>query len=102
MPGFCLWKKDKTGSQVMSKGDLRDGRVRNWFYLDNDLLDREDLSIYEKMIYIVITRYVDKEGKAFPSVSTIAKKGSTSTRQVQIIINSLIKKGLIKKRISNK
>jgi len=81
----------------MSKDNLRDGRVRNWFYLENDLLDREDLSIYEKMIYIVIARYVDKEGKAFPSVSTIAKKGSMSIRQVQMIINSLVKKGLIKK-----
>ena len=64
---------------------------------ENDLLDREDLSIYEKMIYIVVARYVDKENKAFPSVSTIAKKGSMSIRQVQMIINSLVKKGLIKK-----
>jgi len=81
----------------MSKYNLRDGRVRNWFYLENDLLDREDLTIYEKMIYIVIARYVDKEDKAFPSVPTIAKKGSMSERQVQMIINSLVKKGLMKK-----
>jgi len=81
----------------MNKDNLRDGRVRNWFYLENDLLDREDLSIYEKMIYIVVARYVNKENKAFPSVSTIAKKGSMSRRQVQMIINSLIKKGVIKK-----
>ena len=81
----------------MSKGNLRDGRVKNWFYLENDLLDREDLTIYEKMIYIVIARYVDKEDKAFPSVPTIAKQGSMSERQVQTIINSLVKKGLLKK-----
>ncbi len=81
----------------MSKDNLRDGRVRNWFYLENDLLDREDLSIYEKMIYIVVARYVDKENKAFPSVSTIAKKDSMSRKQVQMIINSLIEKDLIKK-----
>ncbi|OFW63397.1 MAG: hypothetical protein A2Z35_03575 [Actinobacteria bacterium RBG_19FT_COMBO_36_27] len=81
----------------MSKDNLRDGRVRNWFYLENDLLDRGDLTIYEKMVYIVIARYVDKEDKAFPSVPTIAKKGSMSERQVQMIINSLVKKGLIKK-----
>jgi DNA-binding MarR family transcriptional regulator len=81
----------------MSKDNLRDGRVRNWFYLENDLLDREDLTIYEKMLYIVIARYVDKEDKAFPSVPTIAEKGSMSERQVQMIINSLVKKGLIKK-----
>ena len=81
----------------MSKDNLRDGRVKNWFYLENDLLDRQDLTIYEKMIYIVIARYVDKEDKAFPSDPTIAKKGSMSERQVQTIINSLVKKGLIKK-----
>ena len=82
---------------MMGKDNLRDGRVRNWFYLENDLLDREDLTIYEKMIYIVVARYVDKENKAFPSISTIAKKGSMSVRQVQVIINSLINKGLIKR-----
>ena len=81
----------------MSKDNLRDGRVKNWFYLENDLLDREDLTIYEKMIYIVIARYVDKEDRAFPSIPTIAKKGSMSERQVQTIINSLVKKGLMKK-----
>jgi len=81
----------------MSRDNLRDGRVKNWFYLENDLLDRQDLTIYEKMIYIVIARYVDKEDKAFPSVPTIAKKGSMSERQVQTIISSLVKKGLIKK-----
>jgi len=31
----------------MSKDNLRDGRSKNWFYLENDLLDREDLTIYE-------------------------------------------------------
>jgi len=81
----------------MSRDNLRDGRIKNWFYLENDLLDRQDLTIYEKMIYIVIARYVDKEDKAFPSVPTIAKKGSMSERQVQMIINSLVKKGFIKK-----
>jgi len=83
----------------MSRDNLRDGRVKNWFYLENDLLDRQDLNIYEKMIYIVIARYVDKEDKAFPSVPTIAKRGSMSERQVQTIINSLVKKGLIKKEL---
>jgi hypothetical protein len=81
----------------MGNDNLRDGRVKNWFYLENDLLDRQDFNIYEKMIYIVIARYVDKKDKAFPSVPTIAKKGSMSERQVQMIINSLVKKGLIKK-----
>ena len=49
------------------------------------------------MIYIVIARFVDRQDKAFPSVPTIAKKGSMSERQVQAIINSLVKKKLLKK-----
>jgi hypothetical protein len=97
VPGFLVKKNGLKGSRVMSSDNLRDGRTKNWFYLENDLLDRQDLNIYEKMIYIVIARFVNKEDKAFPSVPTIAKKGSMSERQVQTIINSLVKKKLLKK-----
>jgi len=81
----------------MSKENLRDGRVRNWFYLENDLLDREDLSIYEKTVYIVIARYVNGENKAFPSYETIAKKGSMAKVQAKRVVKSLVEKGLLKK-----
>ena len=81
----------------MSKDNLRDGRVRNWFYLENDLLDREDLSIYEKTVYIVIARYVNDENKAFPSYETIARKGSMAKVQAKRVVKSLIEKGLLKK-----
>jgi len=81
----------------MSRDNLRDGRVRNWFYLENDLLDREDLNVYEKTVYIVIARYVNSENKAFPSYETIAKKGSMAKVQAMRVVKSLIKKGLLKK-----
>jgi len=81
----------------MSRDNLRDGRVRNWFYLENDLLDRDDLTIYEKTVYIVIARYVNSENKAFPSYETIAKKGSMAKVQAMRVVKSLIKKGLLKK-----
>src|SRR3989304_4792569 len=81
----------------MSKDNLRDGRVKNWFYLENDLLDREDLTIYEKTVYIVIARYVNGENKAFPSYETIAKKGSMAKVQAMRVVKSLIEKELIKK-----
>ena len=58
----------------MINDSLRGGRVKNWFYLENVLLDRQDLTIYEKTVYIVIARYVNGENKAFPSYGTIAKK----------------------------
>src|SRR4030042_1727383 len=86
------------GSFIMSKDNLRDGRVKNWFYLENDLLDREDLTIYEKTVYIVIARYVNGENKAFPSYETIAKKGSMSRSKAKYVVNSLVQKGLLKKK----
>src|SRR3972149_6895959 len=87
------------GSSIMSKDNLRDGRTKNWFYLENDLLDREDLTIYEKTVYIVIARYVNGENKAFPSYETIAKKGSMAKVQAIRVVKSLTKKGLLKKEV---
>jgi len=81
----------------MSRDKLRDGRVRNWFYLENDLLDRDDLTIYEKTVYIVIARYVNGVNKAFPSYETIAKKGSMAKVQAMRVVKSLVRKGLLKK-----
>ena len=83
----------------MSRDNLRDGRVKNWFYLENDLLDRKDLTIYEKTVYIVIARYVNGENKAFPSYETIAKKGSMAKVQAMRIVKSLTQKGLLKKKL---
>jgi len=56
MPSSLFRKRLKKESIKMSKDYLRDGWVKNWFYLENDLLDREDLTIYEKTVYIVIAR----------------------------------------------
>ncbi|MCL5070382.1 MAG: helix-turn-helix domain-containing protein [Actinobacteria bacterium] len=81
----------------MGIDNLRDGRVKNWFYLENDLLDRDDLTIYEKTVYIVIARYVNGENKAFPSYETIAKKGSMAKVQAMRVVKSLTQKGLLKK-----
>lgn len=81
----------------MGTNNLRDGRVKSWFYLENELLDRDDLTIYEKTVYIVIARYVNGENKAFPSYETIAKKGSMAKIQAVRVVKSLTQKGLLKK-----
>jgi hypothetical protein len=86
---------------MVRKDNLRDGRVRNWFYLENDLLDREDLTIYEKTVYIVIARYVNSDNKAFPSYETIARKGSMAKVQAMRVVKSLTQKGLLKKEVRN-
>ncbi|EQJ74552.1 helix-turn-helix domain protein [Clostridioides difficile P36] len=76
---------------------MKDARKKEWFWLENDLVDREDLGIYEKMIYIVLARYSDNESCCFPSYKTIALKCGCSKRQAKSVVKILENKGLIKK-----
>lgn len=76
---------------------LKDARKKEWFWLENDLVDREDLGIYEKMIYIVLARYSDNESCCFPSYKKIALKCGCSERQAKSVVKILENKGLIKK-----
>ncbi|MCR1471758.1 helix-turn-helix domain-containing protein [Clostridioides difficile] len=76
---------------------LRDIRERDWFWIENALIDREDLTIYEKMIYIVLVRHSNEENFCFPSYKTISAKCGCSERQAKNVIKSLEEKGLIKK-----
>ncbi|MFL8674202.1 conserved phage C-terminal domain-containing protein [Clostridioides sp. GD02404] len=76
---------------------LRDIRERDWFWIENILVDREDLTIYEKMIYIVLARHSNEESFCFPSYKTISAKCGCSERQAKNVIKSLEEKGLIKK-----
>ncbi|MGO0907699.1 conserved phage C-terminal domain-containing protein [Clostridioides difficile] len=76
---------------------LRDIRERDWFWIENILIDREDLTIYEKMIYIVLARHSNEESFCFPSYKTISAKCRCSERQAKNVIKSLEEKGLIKK-----
>lgn len=77
---------------------LRDIRERDWFWIENVLIDREDLTIYEKMIYIVLARHSNEESFCFPSYKTISAKCGCSERQAKNVIKSLEEKGLIKKK----
>lgn len=68
----------------------------------NAIIDSEDiLSEHEKILYIVLLRYGNK---AFPSLATISKKCGFSKSTAQRTIDTLIEKGLLKKknRISKK
>jgi hypothetical protein len=48
---------------------------------ENAILDM-DLSIYEKMAYIVLCSHAKKDGPCFPSVNTIAREASCSRAKV--------------------
>lgn len=82
---------------------LRDGRVKDWFYLENALVEREDINYQEKLIYMVIAKHVNEQTQqAFPSYNTIAKKAGISRSTTIRAVNELIKKGLLRKEIRKK
>ncbi|HFL3159006.1 TPA: helix-turn-helix domain-containing protein [Clostridioides difficile] len=84
---------------------LKDARKKEWFWLENDLVDREDLGVYEKMAYMVMARYSDDESSCFPSLSLISKKMGCGITTVKKTINSLEEKNLIIKvhrKVKNK
>lgn len=76
---------------------LKDSRKKEWFWIENSLIDNLGLSTYEKMIYIVLVRHLDYESTCFPSKLTISKKSGCSIATVKRVINSLEEKELIKK-----
>lgn len=76
---------------------LKDSRKRDWFWVENDLIDREDLTIYEKMIYMTLVRHSNENSICFPSYRTIAQKSGCSERQAKKVVKDLEKKKLIKK-----
>lgn len=62
----------------------------------NAIIDSEDiLNEHEKILYIVLLRYGNK---AFPSLATLSKKCGFSKRTAQRTIDTLIEKGLLKKK----
>ncbi|MCC0647195.1 helix-turn-helix domain-containing protein [Clostridioides sp. ZZV15-6598] len=84
---------------------LKDSRKRDWFWIENELIDDANLNIYEKMVYIVLTRRADNESSCFPSISLIAKKIGCGTTTVKKTLRGLEEKKLIikvKRKVENK
>jgi DNA-binding Lrp family transcriptional regulator len=68
----------------------------NWFWSENALVDREDLGLYEKMVYLVLVRRADgRNTRSCVSYSQVAITLGCSRRQVIKVISSLIEKGLL-------
>lgn len=77
---------------------LKDSKLQKFTSIENDLIYREDLSVYEKMIYITLASYSDDNSCCFPSCKTISKKVGCSERQVSRALNNLESKNLIQRK----
>ena len=81
---------------------MRDIREKNWFWLENDLVDREDITAMEKLIYMLLARYADKDGKCFPSQEKLCKiTGIKDYRTIVKYLKQLEEKGLIEIQKNN-
>ena len=79
----------------MSKLEIQSD-VKPFTMLKNTIIDSEGiLNEHEKLLYIILLRYGNK---AFPSLATLSKKCGFSKRTAQRTIDTLIEKGLLKKK----
>lgn len=77
---------------------MRDIRNRNWFWIENELIDRRDLSAMEKFLYMTLARFADGENKCFPSLELLSEIMGKDKRTIMRYIKKLIEKGLIEKQ----
>ena len=76
--------------------ELRERREKDWFWIDNALVDRKDLNIYEKMLYICLARHLGSNEYCFPSLKLLKEElGLKDERTVVKYLRTLIEKGLI-------
>ncbi|MCM1561079.1 MAG: helix-turn-helix domain-containing protein [Butyrivibrio sp.] len=73
---------------------------RKYVKVYHDFLDNSLLSVEEQTVFIVLKSFIDfkdDNGEAFPSMETICKRAKMSEKRARKNINTLIKKGIVKK-----
>ena len=73
--------------------EIKDKREIGYFFLENSLVDRDDLEPMERLIYMVLARHANGRGECFPSRERLLKvTGLKDKRTVTKYINKLIEK----------
>ena len=68
----------------------------NWFWVENNLMDRRDLSSKEKLLYIALSRYANRDGKCYPSYKLLTEvTGFKDIRTTKKYIKLLEEKKLL-------
>lgn len=73
-------------------------RRRNWeARVEMNVLEfpKEELSTYDKLVYVALCGYANREGSAFPTVERLACNASCSERQVFRALAVLEERGLV-------
>jgi len=77
-------------------------RINGFTMIPNVFLVREDITIYEKMVMIVITMHKMNKGYCWPSEETLAREASCSISTVKKAIKGLQGKNVLSKTKSKK
>lgn len=78
---------------------IQEGRKFNFTMIENDIIDNIDrYTKSEVLAYMVLARYANSDDSCFPSYNTIASKMRCSRQTAIDAIDSLEKKGVIKKK----
>ena len=77
---------------------MRDIREKNWFWIENDLIDRTDLDMSEKFMYMILARFSDSSGICFPSYEKLSEITGKDKRTLMRYIKKIEEKGLIEKK----
>lgn len=78
---------------------VQEGRKFTFTIVDNEIIDNIDrFTKSEVLAYMVLARYANSDDSCFPSYNTIAAKMRCSKRTAIDAIDSLEKKGVIKKQ----
>lgn len=81
------------------RGGLLNAKINGFTQIPNSFLMSQDINIYEKMIMIILKKYMMNKTWCWPSHKTIAEKAPCSETTVKKTIKRLKHKGrvLIKK-----
>lgn len=81
---------------------LVNAKINGFTRVSNVFLVRKDLTIYEKMVVIVIKMHKMNKNYCWPSEETIAKEANCSISTVKKALKGLIEKGLVRKTRNKK
>ncbi len=68
---------------------------RKFTLVYNDFLESDRLNAREKIVFIILKKYADSEGKCFPSLKTLCKMSGMSKPTIVSILKELEKKEVL-------
>jgi len=82
---------------IRKRGDLLNVKINGFTQIPNSFLIYQDIDVYEKMVMIILKKYMMNKTRCWPSHNTIAKEIPCSETTVKETINSLENRGLLTK-----